>query len=109
MSAQDVKPVAWVTQESWQRLACGGSATRGTVPAHAAPSAYASIPLYVHVDQGAASDGYVVLLLDKQAPRGYWIIGTYTNIEIARALANKNGKCEIRPVHFGAVLPQEVT
>lgn len=107
--AQNSNPVAWVTQESWQRLACGGNATRGTVPAHASPSVRASVALYTQPVLNRAPDGYAVLLLDKNAPSGFWIAAAYVSLETAQALAHKNGKCEIRPIHFGAALPQEAT
>lgn len=44
---QQAEPVAWVTNESLQRLQAGGN-SKGAVPIHRSPSATATTPLYLH-------------------------------------------------------------
>ena len=41
-----MRPIGWMSDESANRLFCGGNDSRGTVPLHARKSAVSSIPAF---------------------------------------------------------------
>lgn len=46
-------------------------------------------------------DGWVVVIKDKGAPRGYWFVGAYTVKEWAEKDLHRNKGAELVAIYFG--------
>lgn len=46
------------------------------------------------------ADGYAAIMPSKDTPGGIMFVGIWTTLEAAQKVANKQPKCEIRPMWF---------
>ena len=80
---QQAEPVAWVTNESLQRLQAGGN-SKGAVPMHRSPSATATTPLYLHPTPAAVQQliRAAQAVIDSSNAR-LWVMGEQTQVSIS--------------------------